>query len=128
MKLSTGLGLALALASTAAGAANLYKWKDASGVTHYSEKPPEGGRYESRRIDQQAGVAPASSAATSTTAESTECVTARKNLEVLAGSAPVMQDTDGDGKPDTALDDTQRVSQKNLADAAVKAYCSPAKN
>jgi hypothetical protein len=123
MKLSCTLSLVLLAASTAAGAANLYKWKDANGVTHYSEKPPEGQTYDTRRIDAHAGVAPAE--APTAQAESTQCTTARKNLEVLGGSGPVMQDTDGDGKPDTALDEGQRAAQKNLADAAVKAYCAP---
>ena len=42
----------LLLLSTAAtaSAANLYKWKDANGVTHYSERPPTGQKYETRRI------------------------------------------------------------------------------
>jgi len=33
------IGLALA---AAAGESPVYKWKDANGVTHYGEKPPEG--------------------------------------------------------------------------------------
>lgn len=125
MKLSCTLGLALLVVSTAAGATNLYKWKDANGVTHYSEKPPEGQRYDTRRIDTRAGVAPPETAAAK--AESTECTTARKNLEVLGGSGPVMQDLNGDGKPDATLDEGQRAAQKNLADAGVKAYCTPAR-
>ncbi|MEE7559097.1 DUF4124 domain-containing protein, partial [Xanthomonas sp. Kuri4-2] len=39
----------------------------------------------------------------------------------------VMQDTDGDGKPDTALDDQGRADQKSLAEAAARAYCRPPK-
>ncbi|WP_140726951.1 DUF4124 domain-containing protein [Pseudomonas sp. Hp2] len=126
MKLSCALGLALLAASTAAGAANLYKWKDANGTTHYSERPPEDRKYDTRRIDSRAGVAPAAEAGPARP-ESSECSTARRNLELLGGSAPVMQDTDGDGKPDAPLDENQRAAQKNLADAAVKAYCAPAK-
>lgn len=126
MKLSCALGLALLAASAAAGAGNLYKWKDANGVTHYSEKPPEGRQYDTRRIDARAGVAPAETP--EARPESDACTAARRNLEVLGGSGPVvMQDTDGDGKPDTPLDEGQRAAQKNLADAAVKAYCVPAR-
>lgn len=36
-----------------------------------------------------------------------------------------MQDTDGDGKAETALSDEQRGAQRNLAEAAIKAYCKP---
>ncbi|MFT4247790.1 MAG: DUF4124 domain-containing protein [Pseudomonas sp.] len=125
MRLSCTLGLALLAASAAAGATNLYKWKDANGVSHYSEKPPEGQRYDTRRIDVRAGVTPPE--ATAPQAESAACSTARNNLDVLGGSGPVMQDTDGDGKPDATLDEGQRAAQKNLADAAVKAYCVPAR-
>lgn len=117
----TGSCLVLLLASTTAGATNLYKWKDANGVTQYSEKPPAGQKYEERRIDAQAGVAPAPSAAAP--AESADCLTARKNLDLLNSQKSVLQDTDGDGKPDTPLDDSQRGAQKNLAEAAAKAYC-----
>jgi hypothetical protein len=31
-----------------------------------------------------------------------------------------------DGKPGAVLSDAQRASQRELADAAVKAYCTPA--
>ena len=48
-----------------------------------------------------------------------------KNLQVLAGSAGVQQDTDGDGKPDKTLNDEDRANQRGLAEAAVKAYCTP---
>ena len=47
-------------------------------------------------------------------------------VEVLGGKGRVMQDTDGDGKPDAPLDDSQREAQKGLAEAAIKAYCTPA--
>jgi len=36
-----------------------------------------------------------------------------------------MQDTDGDGKADTALTDAQRSAQRTLAEAAIQAYCTP---
>ena len=45
---------------------------------------------------------------------------------LLAGKGAVQQDTDGDGKPDKVLGDEDRANQRNLADAAVKAYCPPA--
>ncbi|HET6396979.1 MAG TPA: DUF4124 domain-containing protein, partial [Pseudoxanthomonas sp.] len=38
----------------------------------------------------------------------------------------VQQDTDGDGKPDHTLTAEERGAQRELAQAAVKAYCPPA--
>ena len=116
--------LLLGTAATAS-AANLYKWKDANGVTQYSERPSTGKQYETRRITAS-GASTAEPAAAAESAESEQCLGARRNLELLNGSAPVMHDTDGDGKPDTALDDTQRGAQKQLAEAAAAAYCKPA--
>ena len=59
-------------------------------------------------------------------AESADCTTARTNLSLLNGKGAVLQDTNGDGKPDTPLDDGQREAQKTLAEAGIKAYCKPA--
>ena len=44
------LALAGAASGAVAGTGNLYKWKDANGVTQYSERPPTGQKYETRRI------------------------------------------------------------------------------
>ncbi len=121
MRLKTGL-LGLCLLAGTAGAADLYKWKDANGVTHYSESPPPGQKYESRRIDTYGGLGPAEDPE-SPAKESPQCAQARENLKTLSDSRPAMIDSDGDGKPDTPLDADQREVQRNLADAAVKAYC-----
>jgi len=123
MRLSTGLCGLLLLASASAGATDMYKWKDANGVTHYSETPPPGQRFESRRMDGSDPVQPETKTAA---AESPQCTTARQNLSLLGSSKKVLQDTDGDGKGDTPLDDSQRDAQRNLAEAAVRAYCPPA--
>lgn len=113
----------LLLASASAGASNLYKWKDANGVTQYSERPPAGQQYETRRI--AASGAPVAEAAPADPGESEQCLGARKNLEILAGNNRVMRDSDGDGKPDTELDDTQRAAQKQLAESTAAVYCRP---
>jgi len=115
--------LALASAATAS-AGNLYKWKDANGVTQYSERPPTGQKYETRRVTSSGATVVEAPAAES--AESEQCLSARRNMELLAGSGPVMQDTDGDGKPDATLDDAQRAAQKQLAESAAAVYCKPA--
>lgn len=115
----------LLLASASATAGTVYKWKDANGVTQYSEKPPAGQKFESRQVQNRDPVARTPAAPTAP-AESSDCTTARSNLDLLNGTGTVMQDTNGDGKADTALNDEQRGAQKNLAEAAIKAYCKPA--
>ena len=111
----------LLLTSTTAFAGPLYKWKDANGVTQYSERPPTGQKYETRRIT--ASGAPVAEAAPAKADESPQCTSARRNLELLAGKGPLMQDSDGDGMPDAPLDDSQRTAQKQLAEATAAVYC-----
>lgn len=41
----------LLLASASAQAGTVYKWKDANGVTQYSEKAPTGQKYEARKVE-----------------------------------------------------------------------------
>lgn len=111
-------------ASASATATNVYQWKDAKGVTHSSDKPPAGQGYETRKIDTRGEYVETSAPAQATV--DPQCATARQNLQLLGSGAAVMRDTDGDGKPDTALSDEDRATQKNLAEAAAKAYCPPA--
>ncbi|MCL1522756.1 DUF4124 domain-containing protein [Xanthomonas nasturtii] len=125
MQLSSGLCALLMLVSAGAGATDLYKWKDAKGVTHYTETPPPTGqRYEARRIDARSGTA-AIAAPETATPESADCLTARRNLELLSGKGEVTMGA-GDGKPGTPLDPDARAAQRTLAEAATKAYCRPA--
>lgn len=117
----------LLLLSTAAtaSAANLYKWKDANGVTQYSERPPAGKQYETRRITAS-GASVAEPEAAAEAGESEQCLGARKNLELLNGSGPVSHGVGADGKPGAPLDDAQRAAQKQLAEAVAAVYCKPA--
>ena len=116
--------LLLGTAATAS-AANLYKWKDANGVTQYSERPPAGKQYETRHITAS-GASTAEPATAAEATESEQCLGARKNLELLNGSGPVSQAAGSDGKPGAPLDDAQRAAQKQLAEAAAAVYCKPA--
>jgi hypothetical protein len=119
------LALCLATASTTQ-AQQVYQWKDKNGVTHYSDSPPPNQTVQNRRINQY-GAPAADAQPAGKPVENPQCTTARLNLQVLATSkGPVQQDTDGDGKADTTLDDTGRANQQSLAEAAVKAYCKPA--
>ncbi|MET1163100.1 MAG: DUF4124 domain-containing protein [Pseudoxanthomonas sp.] len=110
---------------TTALASKIYQWKDAKGVTHFSDSPPPGGQAKDRRIDNRGEPVPGV-AATSKSVENPSCTTAKRNLEVLANKAPVQLDSDGDGKPDKTLSEDDRSAQRSLGEAAVKAYCTPA--
>lgn len=116
-------GLSLLLAGAAASAGDLYQWKDANGVTHYSQTPPASGSYQERTGSGRETPAPAQAVATKP-AEPAECATARSNVALLEGKTALQQDTDGDGKPDKTLDDTERANQLELARAVLKARCA----
>ncbi len=120
------LALCLATAS-AVQAQQVYQWKDKNGVTHYSDSPPPNQTTQNRRINQYGAAATDTAKPAGKPVENAQCVSARANLQILgATKGPIQQDTDGDGKPDTVLDDTGRENQRNLAEAAVKAYCTSA--
>lgn len=121
------LALCLATAATVQ-AQQVYQWKDKNGVTHYSDSPPPNQTAQNRRINQYgAATAETGQQPAGKPVENPQCAKARANLLILAANkGPIQQDTDGDGKPDVTLDDAGRENQRNLADAAVKAYCTPA--
>lgn len=120
------LALCLATASTVQ-AQQVYQWKDKNGVTHYSDSPPPNQTTQNRRINQYGAAAAEAPQPAGKPVENAQCTSARANLQILgATKGPIQQDTDGDGKPDTVLDDTGRENQRNLAEAAVKAYCTSA--
>ena len=68
MAIPRALPFAAVLALTAGLAhAQVYQWKDAQGVTHYSDAPPPKGQYDARYIHNQVPApvpAPASASAT----------------------------------------------------------------
>lgn len=135
----TLLLLATAIAASTvllpARAGDVYQWKDANGVVHYSQSPPASGAYVHRVIrDSGSDIAAATPAATpqpanppaataAGNAQDAQCARARQNTTTLQGSAPVTMDSDGDGKPDKTLTDAERVDQLALAQATVKANC-----
>ncbi len=118
--------LVLASACTTALAGKIYQWKDAKGVTHYSDSPPPDQQAKDRRIDNRGEPVAEEAVAAGKSVENPQCTTAKLNLQILAGKTAVQQDTDGDGKPDKVLGEDDRASQRELATASVKAYCKPA--
>jgi hypothetical protein len=119
---------ALLLLPPPLAAQQVYKWKDAAGVTHFSSEPPPDGRYEAREVDHHqaapvaAGADAAATSATTPHAEDPGCATARSNLALLAGDKPLTMDSDGSGKP-RPLSDADRTRQRNLAQAILDAKC-----
>src|SRR5690606_31809059 len=120
----TLFGLSLLLTMAAASAGELYQWKDANGVTHYSQTPPSSGNYTERSESGRDVTPPPVAAKAETPAESPQCTTARANIALLESESPVRQDSDGDGEPDKTLDDTERANQLELARALLKANCA----
>ena len=137
--LIAGTAMTLLLVASPLLAQTVYTWKDAKGVTHYSDAPPPKGKYSDRRIEAApptptAPVAdatvPAAEAAArkpaAPMADDAVCAQARLNLARLQGDAPVGPDADGDGKPDSTLSAEERVKQRELAQAAITARCPAA--
>ena len=116
--------LLLASACAPAFAGKIYQWKDAKGVTHYSDSPPPNQQAKDRRIDNR-GEPVTEAAAVGKSVENPQCTAAKLNLQILGGKTGVQQDTDGDGKPDKVLSDDERASQRDIAAATAKAYCTP---
>lgn len=112
--------LVLMLAPAATQAAGIYQWKDAKGVTHYTDTPPPGSEYKQRNIYNPGQ--PVDTAAKP--AESPTCATARKNIAILNGQQNVQIDSDGDGKPDKTLSDSDRANQLALAQATLNISCT----
>ena len=113
------LVLSLASATALAEQQRVYQWKDANGVTHYTDTPPPQ-THKSRDIDDRGTPAEAPKAKVE---ESRQCMDARANLQRLQGGQAVGIDTNGDGKADRNLTADERASQVELNHAAVKAYC-----
>ncbi|MET0329727.1 MAG: DUF4124 domain-containing protein [Luteimonas sp.] len=114
----------------------IYSWKDARGVTHYSQTPPPAGtRFDVRHVTGTPAPstpatpapvatptpAPASNAVNAAGGDAGQCDLARKNVAALKAEGAVQQ-VGADGKP-RALDGNARADQLALSEAAVRAYC-----
>ena len=116
------LGLAALLLAPPVFAGQVYQWKDASGVTHFSDAPPpDQQQYQNRKLKDEPG---RSGQAAATPAETPNCVTARKNLESLKSDKPVGPDANGDGKPDQEMSAEDRANQVAQTEQTLKTYCT----
>ena len=120
---ATALALLLAAAPTLAQQQRVYQWKDANGVTHYTDLPPAQ-QHRSRDIDNRGS---ATEIATVKPAENEQCAGSRANLQKLQANQTIGVDTNGDGKSDRTLSSDERASQIELNQAAIKAYCPASK-
>ncbi len=114
----------VALSATTVSAGEVYQWKDASGVTHYSQTPPTQGKFAARSIYHREQAAEGQTVAAAPT-ESKQCLTARGNIELLESGAKLQLDSDGDGKADKDLDDSARADQLRMAQTVARVNCSP---
>ncbi|HJU25286.1 MAG TPA: DUF4124 domain-containing protein [Rhodanobacteraceae bacterium] len=135
-----------ALALSASAAAQVYKWKDANGTTHYSDvPPPAGSKYERVSISSNVATAvaatptPAGSAAPAAVANAGTqtaqadriadtpdnraqlCKQLDSNIALLNSDQPI---TAGDAEtPQHNMSDVQRRQELATAQAQKKQYC-----
>ena len=121
--IAAALALLLAAAPTLAQQQRVYQWKDAKGVTHYTDLPPTQA-HQRRDIDNRGS---ATEIATVKPAENEQCAGSRANLQKLQANQTIGVDTNGDGKSDRTLSSDERASQIELNQAAIKAYCPASK-
>lgn len=112
-----GVALGL-LVSLPAPASKVYQWKDASGVTHYTDLPPS-----TEHKPRTVGGRPPAPAVAAKPVVNANCTNARSNLKVLEADGPVGIDANQDGKPDGVMSAEQRAAQVQLARAAITVHC-----
>lgn len=117
---TTAIALCLGLGATAALAGDVYTWKDANGVTHYSQTPPQAGSSQYRMYIYAKREGPKAAAS----AESQQCATARSNADLLKSGKPLRRDTNGDGKPDADMPEAERAQQLELAQLVLRTNCA----
>ncbi|HEU4858020.1 MAG TPA: DUF4124 domain-containing protein [Rhodanobacteraceae bacterium] len=143
------VGLALASVAGFASAQQVYKWKDANGVTHFAQTPPASGTHFTKmKLSNEPDVTsnpPPAAGATDTTEPATStprqmapagstqadtpsnraelCKQLSSNIALLQGKQPVV--TGGSGGKQEVMSDNARESQLATARAQQTQYCSP---
>ena len=144
---ASAIGLSLACIAGFASAQQIYKWKDANGVTHFSQTPPSsGGHYTKMHLTSEPDVssnppasgsadsaepggtspaqqaAPASSSQPDTASNRAElCKQLGSNISLLQGKQPVVT-SGGTGKQEV-MSDNAREAQLATARAQQAQYC-----
>ena len=138
----------LASLALAPAFAQVYTWKDAKGVTHYSDTPPKDANRAVRTVEvpppppappSAARSRPASAATVArapaapavdpvvaqreAAARAGQCKQAQDNLAILQANAAVAVDEDGDGKSDKVLDQAQRDAQVKSMQVTIQSAC-----
>lgn len=125
-RLLPGCLLAVLLSTAAladAQTTKIYQWKDAKGVSHFTDTPPPPeAKATNRNIASKGGDAPPPAQAK--VSESPQCTQSRYNLQVLSSGAPVQEGVDANGKP-KLLSADERASRKALAESGVANFCKP---
>lgn len=133
----------LLVAAVALGAhaqsATYYRWKDASGATHYGDKPPAGAKADTVNVNAGQGkAAPAATAANAgaspsapagalaaadAAAKGRNCDAAKHNLSIVGGGGMLVDSSD----PAHAkrLSAEQMEQARKAAQKDVTAYCGP---
>jgi len=136
--IQVAFGLLAAVAATAGHSADkVYKWKDASGVVHFSDAPPpKGTEYNNVRIvNQSTGITqsePTPASATGDTAATGEakpaddgkaarCASAQDRVALLSSAQPLTVQQDGKYVPMTAAD---RAAELSIAKTTVASLCA----
>jgi uncharacterized protein (DUF2126 family) len=123
--------------------AQVYKWVDAKGTTHFSETPPPAGtKYSQVNVAASDGDAASSSSASApaavpntssdnsdqsqTIADTPEnraklCTQLKGSINTLSGSAPVVEQQDGQ---QTLLNADQRKQQLDASQSQYQLYCA----
>ena len=142
--LASVIGLSLASIAGFASAQQIYKWKDANGVTHFSQTPPASGmHYTKMHLDNAPDVSsnppspspnngqPASSAPSQAAAGGSQpdtpsnraslCKQLTSNIALLKSQQPVVT---GSGASQAVMSDNAREQQLATARAQQTQYCA----
>ena len=134
------IGLLVAAAGAADAAEKVYKWKDANGITHFSDAPPpKGQQFDNVRIVGQSApitstateAKPAAEAAaapapgtpqTDEQRRAQRCTEGKQREGLLAGQQQLVTQRDGKDVPLVGAD---RDAELAVARAIVQQYCTP---
>lgn len=125
---------ALLLCAPLAHAEKFYKWQDAEGVWHYSNKPPKDVQAQALRVHSKPAtvseeeVAAAEAADKAETArelsgaDSANCKRVQENLRVLLNNSQVKKDKDGDGQEEILSED-EHLAEVSATRKQVEKFC-----